>query len=309
MNRNPIRGPIAAPATGCRSGIRPASSTWPTYLKASIACHAGAAVTAAALPQAWPWALGAVVANHAVLTGAGLWPRSNWLGRNWTRLPAASVGRREIAVTIDDGPEPDITPKVLDLLDAHGVRATFFAIGHQAAREPALCRQIVRRGHSVENHSDRHSPAFSLLGPRAMAREVAAAQRRLADITGVAPRYFRAPAGLRNPFLSSVLDRLGLELVSWTRRGFDTVRREPGRIVAALSRDLAAGDILLLHDGHAARTPEGRAVVLDVLPALLTRAAAAGLRPVTLTAAFAGAELDCDAAGRIASDAASAGRR
>ena len=145
-----------------------------------------------------------------------------------------------------------------------------------------------------------------------MAREIAAAQDRLADITGVAPRYFRAPAGLRNPFLAPVLERLGLELVSWTRRGFDTVRRDPERIVDALARELAAGDILLLHDGHAARTQAGRAVVLDVLPALLTRAAAAGLRPVTLTDAFA-AEL-CgnvagDVAGSIASDAASAGRR
>ena len=300
MNRDPIRGPAAAPDTraGPRSDSRPLRpSTWPAYLKASIACHAGAAVTVAAVPQAWPWALGAVVANHAVLTGAGLWPRSSWLGRNWIRLPVASARRHEIAVTIDDGPDANVTPAVLDLLDAHGARATFFAIARQAAREPALCRQIVQRGHSVENHSDRHSHNFSLLGPRAMAREVAAAQHRLADITGVAPRYFRAPAGLRNPFLAPVLERLGLELVSWTRRGFDTVCHEPKRILDTLTRGLAAGDILLLHDGHAARTPAGRAVILDVLPSLLARAGSADLRSVTLTEAFAATDLVVDAAG------------
>ncbi len=261
--------------------------TLPAYVKASAAVHAAAGVTAALAPAVWPWALGAVVANHLVLTGAGLWPRSNWLGRNWSRLPEAAAARREIAITIDDGPDPEVTPAVLDLLDAHAVRATFFAIASAAARHPVLCREIVRRGHSVQNPSDRHSHRFSLLGPRGLAREIGAAQARLGDIAGVRPRYFRAPAGLRNPFLAPVLERLGLELVSWTRRGFDTVRREPEGVLARLCRNLAAGDILLLHDGHAARTASGRAVVLDVLPALLDRCAGAGLQAVTLPAAFA----------------------
>ena len=101
------------------------------------------------------------------------------------------------------------------------------------------------------------------------------------------PRYFRAPAGLRNPFLAPVLDRLGLQLVSWTRRGFDTVRREPGAVLARLVASLAAGDILLVHDGNAARTAAGEPVLLRVLPALLERCAAAGLRAVTLPEAFA----------------------
>ena len=93
-----------------------------------------------------------------------------------------------------------------------------------------------------------------------MAREIAAAQASLADITGEAPRFFRAPAGLRNPFLAPVLQRLDLQLVSWTRRGFDTVRREPTDVLARLARGLAAGDILLAHDGNAARAEDGRAV-------------------------------------------------
>ena len=207
-------------------------------------------------PPAWPWALGAVGANHLVLTGGGLWPRSRWLGRNWTRLPAAAAARQEIAITIDDGPDPEVTPAVLDLLDAHKARATFFVIASAAARHPALCREIVRRGHSVQNHSDRHSHTFSLLGPRGLAREIGAAQARLADLVGVAPRFFRAPAGLRNPLLAPVLERLDLELVSWTRRGFDTVRREPAGVLARLCDGLGAGDILLLHDGNAARTDD-----------------------------------------------------
>jgi peptidoglycan/xylan/chitin deacetylase (PgdA/CDA1 family) len=281
MNRDPVQ--LLEPAKRSRAA---AKMPLPAYVKASLACHAGAAGSALVLPSAWPWALGAVVANHLVLAGAGLWPRSTWLGRNWTRLPAAATARREIAITIDDGPDAEVTPAVLDLLDAHGVRATFFAIATAAARQPALCREIVRRGHSVQNHSDRHSHRFSLLGPWAMARELGAAQARLADITGIAPRFFRAPAGLRNPFLAPLLERLDLQLVSWTRRGFDTVRSEPERVLARLATGLGAGDILLLHDGNAARTAAGQPVVLDVLPALLERCKAAGLRAVTLPAAF-----------------------
>jgi peptidoglycan/xylan/chitin deacetylase (PgdA/CDA1 family) len=227
-----------------------------------------------------------VAANHLVLTGGALWPRSRWLGRNWTRLPAAAAARQEIALTFDDGPDPEVTPAVLDLLDAHPARATFFVIASVAARHPGLCREIARRGHSVQNHSDRHSRAFSLLGPRGLGREIGAAQARLADLVGVAPRFFRAPAGLRNPLLAPVLERLGLELVSWTRRGYDTVRREPAGVLARLGDGLAAGDILLLHDGNAARTDAGQPVVLSVLPALLERIAAAGLRPATLADAL-----------------------
>jgi peptidoglycan-N-acetylglucosamine deacetylase len=287
MNRDSL--PLPEPV---RRGPESTRAALPAYLKASLACHAGAGVAALALPAAWPWALGAIVANHLVLAGAGLWPRSSWLGRNWTRLPDAAAARREIAITIDDGPDAEITPAVLDLLDAHAAQATFFAIGSAAACAPALCREIVRRGHSVQNHSDRHSHRFSLLGPAAMAREIGAAQARLADITGVAPRFFRAPAGLRNPFLEPVLQRLDLQLVSWTRRGFDTVRGEPESVLRRLATKLGAGDILLLHDGNAAHATTGRAVVLEVLPALLERCASAGLDAVTLPTAFAATTAD-----------------
>jgi len=181
-----------------------------------------------------------------------------------------------------------VTPALLDLLDRHRARATFFCIAERARAEPALCREIVARGHSVENHSDRHLHRFSLLGPRAMSHEIAAAQASLADITGTAPRFFRAPAGLRNPLLAPLLQRLDLQLVSWTRRGFDTRGHDPAPVLARLVRGLGAGDILLLHDGHAARDASGRSLASIVLPALLERVEAGGLAPVTLPAARSG---------------------
>ena len=104
----------------------------------------------------------------------------------------------------------------------------------------------MKRGHTVENHSQHHLHYFSLLGPRRMGEELQAAQDTFASITGEAPRFFRAPAGLRSPFLDPVLARLDLHLASWTRRAFDTQRVQFGRPIVSfqglqfLVADLAA---------------------------------------------------------------------
>jgi peptidoglycan-N-acetylglucosamine deacetylase len=250
-------------------------------LSGSFALHGLAAASVAVRPWLWPWALGAVVANHALLTAAGLWPRSSLLGPNLTRLPT-DVRSGRVAITVDDGPDPDVTPVVLEILERYRARATFFCIGERVAAHPELAREIIGRGHVVENHSQRHLNWFSLLGPRALGVEISTAQDTISAITGQTPRLFRAPAGLRNPFLEPVLHRCGLSLVSWTRRGFDTVSRDPELVLAKLTRGLSAGDILLLHDGHAARAGDGQPVVQVVMPRLLEALAAAGLETVTL---------------------------
>jgi peptidoglycan/xylan/chitin deacetylase (PgdA/CDA1 family) len=254
----------------------------PPVLKATFGLHAVAAATAALAPDALWWAVGAVALNHVGLAAAGLWPRSSLLGPNVTRLPPAAVQRRQFALTLDDGPDPEVTPRVLDLLDRRGVRATFFCIAQRAAAHPALLREIVARGHDVQNHSHAHRHSFSLLGPRALAREVDQAQQVLGQLSGQRPHCFRAPAGLRNPFLDPVLHRQGLHLVSWTRRGFDTVSADALRVLDRLTQAMAAGDIVLLHDGHARRSGNGEPIVLQVLPPLLDHAQRLGLQATTL---------------------------
>jgi peptidoglycan-N-acetylglucosamine deacetylase len=257
-------------------------------LRGSLALHLCAGAAVIARPAVWPWALGAVVADHLLVSAAGLLPRSHLLGSNWTRLPV-SAGPATVALTIDDGPDPEVTPRVLELLASHQARATFFCIGERLRSYPALAREILARGHAIENHSEHHSVGFSLLGPKGITAEVALAQESLREVTGEVGHFFRAPAGLRNLFLDGVLRRANLKLVSWTRRGFDTVDRDPARVLKRLTRGLAGGDILLLHDAHAARTATGAPVILEVLPPLLEAIAVRGLTPVTLRAAFAGA--------------------
>jgi peptidoglycan-N-acetylglucosamine deacetylase len=237
-------------------------------------------------PERWLLALLIIIANHAVLVGLSLWPRSTWMDANITRLPSAAAGAGRIALTIDDGPDPIVTPKVLEILEQFGGKATFFCIGAQVSEYPELARQILQRGHAIENHTQHHRWYFSLLGVGGLSREIAAAQHAIGQVTGTTPRFFRAPAGLRNPLLEWVLSRQRLRLVSWTRRGFDTVRTEPAQILERLLRNLRGGDILLLHDGHAARCADGTPVILKVLPALLAKIAERGLSVVTLQAAL-----------------------
>jgi peptidoglycan-N-acetylglucosamine deacetylase len=267
--------------------LRPNLSRRAVTLSGSAIWHVAMALGAIAIPSAWPWWLLGVIVNHGVLTGAGLLPRCDWLGPNLRRLPDAAVARRMIAITIDDGPNPLITPQVLDLLDRAGAKATFFCIGTALQAHPALGREIIARGHAIENHTQRHSHQFAFLWPTSFRREIGSAQRTIAQFVGHQPQFFRAPAGLRNPLLQPVLNELSLTLTSWTRRGFDTVTADPDRVFARLDRGLAAGDILLLHDGNAAQTSSGQAVILQVLPRLLAHCAALGLTCVTLEQGFA----------------------
>lgn len=150
----------------------------------------------------------------------------------------------------------------------------------RAAEHPELVRLMRAGGHAVENHGQRHPLAFS--GPAGWRREIATAQDTLTAITGVPPRFYRALAGLRNPFLDPVLHAQGLHLASWTRREFDTRARSADAVFAALTDELLAGDILLLHDGNAGAREGREPLILEVLPRLLQTLKSRGLRPVTL---------------------------
>lgn len=252
----------------------------PLWFPASILAHAAALALYVARPSAWSLALIIVAANHGLLLVASFLPRSRVLGPNLRRLPTDCTG--QVALTFDDGPDPETTPEVLRILEEHGARATFFCIGERALAHPHIARAIAAAGHRVENHSYRHAGHFALFFPRAMARDIERAQCALMAVTGLQPRYFRAPAGMRNPAMGFVLTGARLSLVSWTRRGLDTVTRDPEKVLRRLLRGLKAGDILLMHDGSSARAADGHPVVLHVLPKLLEALTRQGLRGVSI---------------------------
>lgn len=173
-------------------------------------------------------------------------PRCRWFGAHVSRLPD---GVRGVCLTIDDGPDPQTTPVLLDILDEHQAKALFFVIGSKALRHPELVCEMERRGHAVGNHSQTHPAAcFWALPPWQLWHELAGCQQSLQSILGRAPLWFRPPVGHHNFFLLPVLRALGLTMMIWNCRGFDGVKRDPGRILKALGNGLAPGSIVLLHD-------------------------------------------------------------
>ncbi|RNF82854.1 polysaccharide deacetylase family protein [Montanilutibacter psychrotolerans] len=220
--------------------------------------------------QGWRWGLPAMLASHLPFLWATLVPGSRLFSPVLTRLPTRG---RAVWLTIDDGPSDD-TLAMLDLLDAHRAKATFFVVGERAAARPQLVGEIARRGHGIGNHSWSHpSGRFWMLGPARMRDEVARTQQLLAGLTGEPPRWFRAVVGMANPFVAAALKPHQLARVAWSARAFDAVAAEPTTVVARIERDLAPGAIVLMHEGAAhGRNVEAMAMLLDRLDALGYRA-------------------------------------
>ncbi len=192
----------------------------------------------------------------------------------------AETGDKIVSLTLDDGPHPDFTPHVLDILDRYGAKACFFCLGWRVERHPDLVREILARGHEVGNHSDRHLFWMSLLGPAATRREIAAAQERFRRAAGVVPRYYRQPLGLLNPFLGWALSKENLTLVGFSLLARDNRPFAPAEIAAEVGAALRPGRILAMHDGLANRPHDRRSV--DALPLILDEFRARGYQVVPL---------------------------
>jgi peptidoglycan/xylan/chitin deacetylase (PgdA/CDA1 family) len=165
-------------------------------------------------------------------------------------LPVISrrkTGRRAVALTFDDGPDPDVTPRLLDLLRRYGVQATFFIAGVRAERHPELIRGILSRGHTLGNHSYHHDPLLMLRSRAKLQEEVARTQDLLAAFA-VRPLTFRPPVGITNPRLPGVLKALGMYCVTFSCRAFDRGNRRIAGLAAIILKKVRPGDILLLHD-------------------------------------------------------------
>jgi peptidoglycan/xylan/chitin deacetylase (PgdA/CDA1 family) len=178
---------------------------------------------------------------------------------------------RGVVLTFDDGPDPATTPRVLDILDAAGAKATFFVIGKKAAASPELVKDIVARGHEVGLHSFSHDRFFSLRDARGVRRDLELGVATLERITGARPTYFRPPIGHTNPSIARVADALDLTIVGWSAAGRDGVGwAKPASVTARVRRGLRDGAIVALHDAaeRGGREPAGVAALGDILKAI-----------------------------------------
>ena len=156
-------------------------------------------------------------------------------------------GEKGVALTFDDGPDPEVTPLLLDLLARHSVSATFFVTGERAALHPSIIRDILSRGHSIGNHSYHHFPFLTLKGIRTLRREIESTQSLLAGF-GIVPLAFRPPVGITNPLLWRVLLEQGMFCVNYSCRAVDIGNRRIGRLSEKVLKAVSQGDIIALHD-------------------------------------------------------------
>jgi peptidoglycan/xylan/chitin deacetylase (PgdA/CDA1 family) len=193
----------------------------------------------------------------------------------WRWMPGLEQVGSGVALTFDDGPDPEGTPAVLDALDAAGVRATFFVVGEQLMKHHAIAREALARGHDLGLHGFEHVRHDSLKG--AARDDVARGLGTFEAAVGRRPHYFRPPYGLFNEQSYEACADLGLEPVYWSAWGLDWEAIGPERIADMVSRDLEDGAIVLLHDsaryGH---RPSARATAEAIGP-IAARAAESGL--------------------------------
>jgi peptidoglycan/xylan/chitin deacetylase (PgdA/CDA1 family) len=205
--------------------------------------------------------------SHMLILYPTLRPRSSWWGPVITHFQTA---RQEVWLTIDDGPTAD-TEEIVQLLSEEGAVATFFLKGRLAAEHPERIALIRRAGNSIGNHSATHpSGAFWCLGPRRLAAEIDGGNDAIMHAGEERPRWFRAPVGMKNPWVHPLLEARSMRLVAWSRRAFDSVRSDPVQIARKLTRKVRAGDILLIHQGRTNSAAAIRATLEELRRAGLT---------------------------------------
>ena len=190
-------------------------------------------------------------------------------------------GRKVVALTFDDGPNPDATPLILDTLREKGVRATFFILGSHAERWPELVRRISHEGHQIGNHGYFHRK-LQFKSPFYVSRDIRLGIRAIKRAGAPAPRYFRAPHGFRSPWTTPIASSYGERTVGWSLGVWDSDRPGDDEIVRRTLEGVEPGSIVLLHDGDGYNPDGDRMQTAAALPLIIDRLKEQGYEFATL---------------------------
>ena len=220
---------------------------------------------------------GATCAAGGILSWAAVAPSAQLFGGTICRTGNSGT----LALTFDDGPNPSVTPTLLDLLDRHETRASFFLIGRHVRAFPELAKEIAARGHTIGNHTDTHS-RLTFLSPRRISEELSRCYEAIERATGRKTQWMRPPFGFRGPQLAPILRRRGdADMVMWSIWARDWKPQPPEPVINRLRR-ARGGDIVLLHDGDHRVLQGERRHTVAALAHWLPRWKDAGLRFVAL---------------------------
>lgn len=221
---------------------------------------------------AWWWILVTILVLLAVLVQGCRNIQWNFFLKSTNRVPLSlqqlRAGTKPVALTFDDGPHEN-TLKVLDILKAEGVPATFFVIGKEIAGKEPILQRIKDEGHLLGNHTYAHNAAFYWQPARLMAEDIKKCNELIYAATGVNPNIFRPPFGVTNPNLAKALQQLDLQSVGWTLRSMDTIAKDPEALLNKIIKNVRSNNTILLHDRCD--------ITVAMLPELITRLREKGL--------------------------------
>ncbi len=169
---------------------------------------------------------------------------------------------KKISLTFDDGPHPEFTPQVLNILRENKIQATFFCIGQNAEKYPELIKRIIEEGHNVGNHSFTHSRFIDFKTSEGWKKEIEDTDRVISNLTGRKPGLFRSPYGVTTPHLAKAVRKTRHKVIGWTVRPYDTVEQPAEKIIQKLNSKTKEGNIILLHDTHSRIVP----VLKEIIP-------------------------------------------
>ena len=170
--------------------------------------------------------------------------------------------KKSIALTFDDGPDPEFTPRILRVLDEKNISATFFVIGKKAEKYPGLLQQIIDEGHEIANHSYSHNPMIAFFTTSRLTEDLARCNEIIHKTIGKTPAFFRPPFGVTNPRYATALRDNNLTSIGWSLRSMDTRTRNKSRLIDRIISKLKQGDIILFHD-HLAVTADALGEIIE----------------------------------------------
>lgn len=218
-----------------------------------------------------------IAAAGGALVATGLWGAYSPNSRLFGPVVGRGPHRRVAFLTFDDGPNPGVTERVLEVLDREAVPATFFMVGRHVERHKDTARAVARAGHEIGNHTYSHLKLHRV-GPRRAAEEIRRGHEAIAEITGVVPRSFRAPHGYRSPFVAGAIAPFRYRVFGWTFGVWDTARPGAETIRTRVRTGLKPGSILLLHDGDGYDPLGDRWQTAAALEGIISDLKAAGYR-------------------------------
>jgi peptidoglycan-N-acetylglucosamine deacetylase len=241
-----------------------------------------------------PWLIATPIAlTAAAVTAYGAaHPRSELFGSTVWRTNSP----QKLAITFDDGPNPKITPDLLNLLERYEARVTFFLVGRFAQECPELVREIAVRGHAIGNHTATHANLF-WNSPTQIREQMQRCNEAIATITGITPKWFRPPWGMRNPWVVSTASAIGMRTALWTilpgdwrakpaswliKRMEPIAKRAQSSSISDNNLQPTHGDVLCLHDGDYRFLNADRHATVEALQYWLSRWRDVGLEFVTI---------------------------